>query len=219
MQKKRLIAIAGPVLAVSGIWYVGIERPTNHREQEQTTKLATSSNQLAALKRQLQTAKASTVEQADIDAAQAAVNVQFPVELGLGEFILQSEQAAAATGITVTAIDTVTAGGASPVATKPAVVAPTTTIGKTAPTTAKGAVTTAAPTPAAARNTTNTGGVTTTPLQIVARGEAQHLVDYVQRLQTMERIVLVDNVHITNDGKGSAELTLAVNLYSRPGAA
>ena len=61
MQKKRLIAIAGPVLAVSGIWYVGIERPTKHHEQEQTAKLVTSSNQLTALKRQLQTAKASTV--------------------------------------------------------------------------------------------------------------------------------------------------------------
>lgn len=187
-RRALLIGVAG-ALALLVLWYVVLWSPTASKLDDARERKQTAEEQASQLRSQIQRLRQSQNNQAQQQAKLTAQRASIPDTPKLGEFILDVNDAAVKSGI-----DFISVAPSVPTAAAAAPAAAT-----TATTVATAGTTTAAPT-----------GPAEIKLALQIQGGYFQVLDFLNRLDALPRLVVTDSLNVTADNTPTARLTVAV---------
>lgn len=198
---KRSATTAGVVIvALIGAWYAlyWMPRSNDLASARQATEAATDA--LAVVQTQLTNAKKNPIDPSKVAAQLASARAALPATSDLAGYLEANETAASAAQVSIVEVTP-----AKPVG------------GPVAAAASADAAATGTPSPggdAGARAASDVDRITTIAVHQVVRGERARLVDYLGRLQTMSRLVVIDTVDLTTEDASTASMTIDLRVFS-----
>jgi len=199
VNRRLVLGVVGAAVVILAFWYLALWNPSHNdlkKAQQRTAEAKAQQAQLEAAVNRLRSAqKDEPLQRAKLESLRTAI----PDTPNLAQFILDANDAASKAGIDFISITP----------TPPAAVIRSSA---TTPTTAAATTTTTA---AATATTATTTPVSTGPaeinLQLQIKGGYFQVLDFLNRLDRLPRLTVVDGVNITGDDQG----VLTVNLTGR----
>lgn len=199
-RRVTLMAILAAVVVLVA-WYFLLWSPRSDELDEARERKEQAEQENQNLEAQLARLRADQQREPQLRASLEKLRVAIPDRPDLAQFILDTNDAAVRSGI-----DWVSIAPTPPAAATPAATATTTT---TAPETTGTTGTTAPP-------------VAQLPAQIVlsmqVNGGYFQVMDFLNRLDAMPRIVVVDGLTMSADGTGRLSATLTARMFTQPSA-
>lgn len=198
-MNRRALGIGGLVaLLVIVLWYMLLWSPANGDVQEANDRQEVAEQQATQLRAELQRLRAARDNEITQRGKLDKLRFGIPKEPDLAQFILDTNEAAVAAGIDFISVSPTPPAAASP---PPAAAATATTTTTVAGAAAPGAATTATP-PAEIR------------ISLQIQGGYFQAIDFLNRLDLMERIVVTDNLTVTADAGGRLSVTIAARMFT-----
>lgn len=200
-RKRTAMTTAVIIVALVGAWYALYWTPRSNEAADARQAAVAASDALSMVQTQLANAKKNPVDPSKVAAQLSAARAALPATSDLASYLEANESAASAAQVSIVEVTP-----AKPVGGR-------VTTGASAP----GQSTADAsppPSDAAADASTGIDRITTIAVHQVARGERARLVDYVARLQGLDRLVVVDTVNLTTEDANTASMTIDLRIFS-----
>lgn len=199
-MNRRALGIGGLVaLLVIVLWYMLLWSPAKGDIQEANDRQEVAEQQATQLRAELQRLRAARDNEITQRGKLDKLRFGIPKEPDLAQFILDTNEAAVAAGIDFISVSPTPPAAAGPPTAAAATATTTTTVAGAAGTTA--APTTATP-PAEIR------------ISLQIQGGYFQAIDFLNRLDLMERIVVTDNLTVTADAGGRLSVTIAARMFT-----
>ncbi|MGD9795385.1 MAG: hypothetical protein AB7V43_18105, partial [Acidimicrobiia bacterium] len=199
-MKRSATMAAVVVVALAGAWYALYWMPRTNEVAEAHQATAAATDALTMVQTQLTNAKKNPVDPSKVAAQLAAARASLPATSDLAGYLEANEAAASAAQVSIVEVTPAKPVG-GPVAT-----------GTAADESAAGTPSPGAD--AAAQSASGVDRITTIAVHQVVRGERARLIDYVGRLQSMSRLVVIDAVNLTTEDASTASLTIELRVFS-----
>lgn len=197
MSRRALgIGALGAVLVLV-LWYMLLWSPANGDVQDAKDRREAAEEQADRLRTEIQRLRAAQQNEPAQRARLETLRAGIPDDANLAQFILDTNDAAVRAGIEfISVAPSPPAAAAAPVAAAAATATTTTVPGGTA-----------------------TGGAASAPAEIRISLQIQggyfQVLDFLNRLDQMPRIVVTDNLSVTADATGRLSATLAARMFTR----
>lgn len=193
-MNRRALGIGALVaVLVLVLWYMLLWSPTNSDIQEAKDRKQAAEDQAAQLRTEIQRLRSAQGNEAAQQAKLVTLKGGIPDAPNLAEFILATNEAASEAGIDFISV------------------APTPPAAASAPAAAATTATTATTTPGAA----GAAPPAEIRLALQIQGGYFQVLDFLNRLDRMERIVVTDSLNVTADRTGRLAVTIAARMFTR----
>jgi len=192
---KKIASLALAPLVLGGASYALVWRPKSNDIADANARRDTATAQLVALQARKQPTKTPSGAK-ETASALATAQAAIPSKMNLGAFLGSMNETASAAAVSIV---TNTPGQPTPYAgpTGSATAATASTIAGKAATTAAGAK-----------------GLTTISFSQTVQGERSRLVDYMNKLEKLPRLVVIDSMSLTSEVAGSSSMQLQLHIFA-----
>ncbi|HVF75060.1 MAG TPA: type 4a pilus biogenesis protein PilO [Acidimicrobiales bacterium] len=206
-RRVVMLAVVG-ALVLMLLWYMVLWSPANSKVSEAKERREAAEEQATQLRTEIQRLKAAASSEATQRARLVNLKAGIPDSPDLGQFILDTNDAAVRSAIDFISV-------APSVPTAAAAAAPTAAGGTTATTappvttatTAVGATGTGAVAPAS--------GPAEIRLALQVQGGYYQVLDFLNRITDMPRIVVIDSLNVTGSATGRLTVALTARMFTR----